>query len=79
MHLINWKVVIYPTDNVYDKKNVSLLTVSEEFESVFGPATEVKEFHITPVQEGNLISVVPSYLTTLYETFSLIGSFGFTL
>ncbi|XP_040057244.2 epidermal growth factor-like protein 6 isoform X1 [Gasterosteus aculeatus] len=29
--------------------------ISEEFESVFGPATEVKEFHITPVQEEFII------------------------
>lgn len=27
-------------------------TVTEDFESVVGPPTDVKEIHITPVQEG---------------------------
>lgn len=29
-----------------------LITVSEDFDSVFGPDTEVKEIQIKPVQEG---------------------------
>lgn len=43
--------------NVYSFFLDSLNTVSEEFESVFGPATEVKEIQLAPVQEGNQISV----------------------
>lgn len=42
----------------------SLITVSEDFESVFGPDTEVKEIQITPVQEGNQTSV---YVPLLYN------------
>lgn len=34
----------------------SLNTVSEDFESVVGPGTEIKEIQIAPVQEGNQIS-----------------------
>ena len=40
----------------------SLNTVSEDFESVFGPSTEVKEIQIKPVQEGNQISVNVPFL-----------------
>lgn len=56
-------------------------TVSEDFESVFGPDTDVKEIQITPVQEGNgtpLFVRRHCYIMNIYVTNVLRCSFHFT-
>ena len=59
----------------------SLKTVSEDFESVFGPATEVKEIQISPVQEGNQISVNEPlfYNNCLHDLFAKVATWPLTL